>query len=238
MKTSGRGQELDSEPHFAPRLHELVAEFGSRYALSKASGIAVSTLQGYEAGSKPGLDALLSLARTGNVSLDWLMTGSGEKRPTGMIPGALLADVVMVDQYQPGTSIEIPMIIGRIPFSRQLLENKLGLQEPTHDTLIAIEATHNLAGIQRGDLVLIDRKQIGLIDDGLYLLKSPGLALREISVFPGEWVLVTAAESERGKKQSAKLSRNSLKMRRSELLGSRGHACKVVARAVFVQRII
>ncbi len=90
------------------------------------------------------------------------------------------------------------MIIGRIPFSRHVLENKIGLQEPTHDTLIAIEATHNLSGIQRGDLVLIDRKQIGLIDDGLYLVKSPGLALREISVFPGEWVMVTAAESGRG----------------------------------------
>jgi hypothetical protein len=51
MKISGRGQEPDSEAHFSPRLEELVAEFGSRYALSKASGIAVSTLQAYEAGS-------------------------------------------------------------------------------------------------------------------------------------------------------------------------------------------
>ncbi len=51
MKVAGRGQELDSESHFSPRLQELVAEFGSRYALSKAGGIAVSTLQAYEAGS-------------------------------------------------------------------------------------------------------------------------------------------------------------------------------------------
>ena len=180
----------------------------------------------------------MSLARTGNVSLDWLMTGRGEKRPAGMIPGALLADVVMVDRYQPGTSLNMPMIVGQIPFSRHVLENKIGLQEPTHDTLIAIEATQNLFGIRRGDLVLIDRKQIGLIDDGIYLLKSPGLALREISVFPREWVLVTAAETEREETKSAKVSRNSLKMRRSELLGSRGNASRVVGRAVLVQRMI
>src|SRR6266481_9764960 len=97
--------DRDTQPGFPERLQELIAEFGSRYALSKASTIAISTLQAYEAGSKPGLNALVSLARTGNVSLDWLLTGKGEKRPTGMLPGSLLADVIMVDQYQPGTSL-------------------------------------------------------------------------------------------------------------------------------------
>jgi len=44
-----------------------------------------------------------------------------------------------------------------------LLKNQLGLQEPTHRTLLAIEATQNLRGIQRGDLLLVDREQTGLI---------------------------------------------------------------------------
>ena len=58
--------------NFADRLRQLVREFGSRYALAKASGIAQSTLQSYEAGSKPGMEALVRLAQVGNVDLNWL----------------------------------------------------------------------------------------------------------------------------------------------------------------------
>ena len=68
---------------FAKRLGRLIKEFGSRYALANASGIPQSTLQGYEAGSKPGMDALTRLARVGNVDLNWLLNGAGEMRPAG-----------------------------------------------------------------------------------------------------------------------------------------------------------
>jgi transcriptional regulator with XRE-family HTH domain len=239
MTPSRRNQDRDPESDFPLRLQELIEEFRSRYALSKASGIAISTLQAYEAGSKPGLDALVSLARTGNVGLDWLLTGRGEKRPTGILPGVELTDVIMVDQYQPGTSLNIPTIVGHIPFSRHLLERKRGLEDPSHRTLLAIEATQNLAGIQRGDLVLIDRKQTGLIEDGVYLLNLPGLVLKEISVFPNNQVLVTGSETESKAKESAKPVRRSLKMQRSELLGDgRFGASKVVGRAVSIHRTI
>ena len=239
MTAAQRHQERDSESDFRPRLQELIAEFGSRYALAKASTIAISTLQAYEAGSKPGLNALVSLARTGNVSLDWLLTGKGEKRPTGMLPGSLLADVIMVDQYQPGTSLNMQMIVGQIPFSRHLLENRLGLQQATRETLLAIEASQNLCGIKRGDLVLVDRKQTGLIEDGVYLPNLPGLVLKEISVFPNNSVLVTGPETESETKGSGKAVRKSLKMRRSELLGDGGfRASKVVGRALSIDRTI
>jgi transcriptional regulator with XRE-family HTH domain len=239
MTATRRRQEPDSESDFRPRLQELILEFGSRYALAKASGIAISTLQAYEAGSKPGLDALVSLARTGNVGLDWLLTGKGEKRPSGTLPGNLLADVIMVDQYQPGTSLNMQMIVSQIPFSRHLLEKRLGLQEPTGKTLLAIEASQNLGGIKRGDLVLVDRQQSSLIEDGVYLLNLPGLVLKEISVFPNNSVLVTAPDTEAETNGSAKPVRKSLKMRRSQLLGDGGfRISKVVGRAVSIYRTI
>jgi hypothetical protein len=212
----------------------VIAEFGSRYALSKASGIAISTLQAHEAGSKPGLDALVALARTGNLSFDWLLTGKGEKRPSGLLSGASLADVVMVNQYQPGTSISMEMIVGQIPFSRHFLEQKRGLEDPTHRTLLAIEATQNLAGIHRRDLVLVDRNQSALIEDGVYLLNHPGLVLKEISIFPNDWVLVTSSVTESKHKESTKQLRASLKMRRSELQGDGLSTSKVIGRAVSI----
>jgi len=234
MSTARHNQDRDPESDFPRRLQELTEEFRSRYALSKASGIAVSTLQAYEAGSKPGLDALVSLARTGNVSLDWLLTGKGEKRPSGMLPGVALADVIMVDQYQPGTSINMEMIIGQIPFSRHFLEQERRLQDPNHQTLLAIEATQNLAGIQRGDLVLVDRNQSALIEDGVYMLNNPGLVLKEISIFPNGWLLVTGSEIASKTNGSEKPLRSSLKMRRNELEGDGRSTSKVIGRAVSI----
>jgi transcriptional regulator with XRE-family HTH domain len=234
MTPARRNHDRDPDSDFPRRLQDLIEEFRSRYALSKASGIAISTLQAYEAGSKPGLDALVSLARTGNVSLDWLLTGKGEKRPTGTLPGAQLADVIMVDQYQPGSAITMEMIVGQIPFSRHLLEQKCGLEGPTHRTLLVIEATQNLAGIQRGDLVLIDRKQTALIEDGVYLLNQPELVLKELSIFPNGWLLVTGSEIVSKSNGSEKPPRNSLKIRRSELEGNGRSTSKVIGRAVSI----
>ena len=238
-KPSGQNHDRGGKPNFPRRLQELAEEYGSRYALSKATGIAISTLQAYEAGSNPGLEALVSLARTANVTFDWLLTGLGEKRPVGIPSGATLADVIMVDQYRPGSSMTIPMIVGQVPFSRHLLENRLGLQQPSQKTLLAIEGRQSLSGIQRGDLVLVDRQQTALSEDGVYLFHLPGLVLKEISVFPNDLILMFGCEAEPKAKDSTKPVRRSLKMRRSELLGDgRYRTSKVVGRAVSVYRAI
>jgi len=230
-----RNQDKDPESDFPSRLQELMVEFGSRSALSRSSGIAISTLQAYEAGSKPGLEALVALARTANATLDWLLTGRGEKRPTGMITGASLANVILVDQYQPGTSLSLEMVVGQVAYSRHVLENTLGLKGFGKETLLVIEARQNLHGIQRGDLVLVDRKQTSLIEDGTYLLNLPGLVLKEISILPGDWVLVTGFPNESKLRRGTKVTQGSLKMRRSELLGDgRFHTSKVIGRAVLV----
>jgi hypothetical protein len=80
---------------------------------------------------------------------------------------------LMADQYELGTSLLIPTIINQIPFSRYMLENKLGLKGPTHDTLLVVEAAWDLYSVRRGDLVLIDQNQADLVRDGIYLLLSP-----------------------------------------------------------------
>ena len=126
------------------------------------------------------MDALLILARVANVDLTWLIIrGKGEMRPlVGLQPGALVKDSLIVDQYdlvmQP---YPWEMVICQIPFSRNFLESKLRLNEPTANTLLAVEAGWNLSRIVRGDLVLIDRKQATLARDGIYLLDFRGLEL-------------------------------------------------------------
>ncbi len=230
---------------FADRLAQLIAEYGSRYALSKASGIPVSTLQNYALGSKPGMDALATLARVGNIDATWLLTGRGHMRGAGQLPGAVLADVVMVDQYDPKWSLAIPRLVNEIPFSRRYLESTLHLDEPTHKSLIAIESVWDLFDIVRGDLLLIDRKQSTLAVDGLYLFNLPGFSLKGVfNRFQGKLRIVEprftrGSISNRPGRRARGEASDSYEIDRRELLGDgRQMASKVVGRAVWVGRAV
>jgi len=127
--------------------HERWPEFGSRYALAKASGIPVTTLQNYATGSRPGIDTLTTLARVANVDATWLLTGRGQMRGDGQQSGALLADVLLVDQHDPNASLIHPTILNQLPFSRHYLERTLGISEPTWQSLLAIAAPAELFDI-------------------------------------------------------------------------------------------
>jgi transcriptional regulator with XRE-family HTH domain len=230
---------------FADRFAQLITEFGSRYSLAKASGIPASTLQNYTLGSKPGIDALATLARVGNVDLTWLLTGQGRMRGTGQLPGAALADVVMVDQYDPKSSLQIPVIVSQIPFSRHYLESNLRLNDPNHDSLLAIESVWDLFDILRGDLLLVDLKQGSLIQDGAYLLNLPGFSLRGIYNRPSGKLSIVEPRSARGSNSnrpdpgSRAETADSYQLDRRELLGDGRHAVsKVVGRVVWVGRAI
>ena len=229
---------------FSERLKRITKEFGSRYALAKASGIPASTLQSYEAGSKPGMDALATLARVANVDINWLLSGKGEMRPAGLLPGVVLADVLMVDQYELGTSLAAEMVIGRIPFSRSFLETALGLKNPAPERLLMVEAGSNLFDINRGDLVLIDRGQANLGRDGVYLIDLPGVELRGIFRQPNGTVRVIGPDGQRRRSRSERDGYDSragasgevvMKLEQFVLSGRR---TKVVGRAVWISRAL
>jgi transcriptional regulator with XRE-family HTH domain len=230
---------------FARRLAQIIAEYGSRYALAKASGIPASTLQKYALGSKPGMDALVTLARVANVDLDWLLTGQGQMRGAGQLPGAALADVVMVDQYDLKSSLAIPVLVKQLPLSRTDLERTLHLNDPNPQTLLAIESAWDLLEVSRGDLLLIDRTQAGLTVDGIYLLDFPGFSLRGVFNRPQGKLGIVEPQPSRGLRSPANDHRSrrctypTYAIDRRELLGD-GRRVKspVVGRTVWVSRAI
>jgi hypothetical protein len=241
-RTTNRDTGPVPEESFSERLLLLTKEFGSRYALAKSSGIPSSTLQGYAAGAKPGMDALLTLARVGNVDLNWLLTGKGEMRPMGLQSGALLKDVMLVDQYELGTALSMQAIIGQVPVSRHLLETRLHLDEPSQTTLLAVEAASNLLTIRRGDLVLVDRKQANLARDGVYLMDFPGLELRGIFRRPDDKVDIISPQhglirSRQERHNASTRMPGSLAMSMGELLGI-GRRRQIIGRAVRIGRDI
>jgi transcriptional regulator with XRE-family HTH domain len=156
----GTDYMVTSMTTFAERFAILVDEFGIRYRLSKASRVPESTLQQYTQRTgnllPPRADILIKLARAANVSAEWLATGKGEMRPAGLMPGAELADVVMVELRDPSAALEMEQITAHLPFNRLWLQSRLGITDA--DQLMLIEADHQLPpAIKRGDLLLINR---------------------------------------------------------------------------------
>jgi hypothetical protein len=185
------------------------------------------------------MDALATLARVGNVDATWLLSGRGSMRGAGQLPGAVLADVVMVDQYDSKS-----LLVNELPLSRRYLEGTLHLSEPTHKSLMAIESVWDLSDISHGDLLLIDRNQANLTADGAYLFNLPGFALRGVFTRLQGKLRIVEPRSTRGSisnrhDRARGETSDSYEVDRRELLGfGRQVASKVVGRAVWVGRRI
>jgi transcriptional regulator with XRE-family HTH domain len=170
---------------FGDRFDLLVREFGSRYRLSKASGISESTLQQYARSRSdlpPRADILMKLARAANVSVEWLASGQGEMRPAGLLPGAAYASAIWVEVRGVHAALSAEEIKDFFPFSRNWLELRLGVTDG--ERLMALEAEEDLPpSIKGGDLLLVDRRVEKKVPgrDGIYILSvARGLAVRRI----------------------------------------------------------
>jgi transcriptional regulator with XRE-family HTH domain len=66
------------EGGFGSRLQLLLSKrFGTKASLAREAGISPSLVQKYIEGSEPGLSTVISIARAGSVSVEWLATGRG-----------------------------------------------------------------------------------------------------------------------------------------------------------------
>ena len=230
---------------FAERLDRVIKEFGSRYALAKATAIPASTLQSYAAGTKPGMGTLATLARVANIDVNWLLTGNGKMRPAGTLPGAALIDVLMVDQYKLGTALSSEIVVGQVPYSRHFLETRAEVREPSRTSLLVVEAGRDLSEIRRGDLVLVDREQANLGRDGVYLMDFPGIELRETpGGFASTMTLVkrdslVELNSQRERRGRGKIVLWASKGSTAQPVRiSMGPATKIIGRAVWISRTV
>lgn len=69
----------------------------SGLAFAQKCGFSDSLLRKYLAGSIPGADKLVAIARAGGVSVDWLATGEGPMRPEGREPAAPPLDEALLE---------------------------------------------------------------------------------------------------------------------------------------------
>lgn len=164
---------------FSARLRVEVQRKGGPKAVSEASGVPLSTLNTYLAGSaEPKITAVIRLARTLGLSVSdlldpasesWqpqsqtLRSGSQTEPEASLIP---MLDVIA--SAGPGFENEAPRQLEALPFPRSLLR-ELSVSEKDARFLVA-RGDSMLPSIQDGAIVLIDSSFQRAKDDGIYVV--------------------------------------------------------------------
>jgi len=177
----------DSDPGFIKRLEEIVDGFPSRAALAKAAGLPPSSLQSYLEGAEPTRPALVALARTAEVSLEWLADNRGYKKPHPPVPDGYTA-IPVYDIRKSGGYV-YPLVAAEAAYWIYLKLDLFSYPGMQPDKLFVVEALESQAPeIADGDLLVVDSswrtKFIGpspTIPPGNYLVsRQAKLAVREL----------------------------------------------------------
>lgn len=164
---------------FSARLKAEVGRFGGPKAFAQASGVPLSTLNTYLAGSaEPKITTVVRFARALGISVAELLSGLPGEQASGIqihSPGTEVpADSVPVSMLDlvasagPGVENSEPAVIQRMLFPRRLLA-ELGVK-PEHARLWTSKGDSMVPTIRDGALILVDTSYRRVKDDGVYMI--------------------------------------------------------------------
>lgn len=153
---------------------------------AKRCGISESLLRQYISGSVPGLDKAAQIARTAEVSLEWLAVGEGERKKCaigrdGVIEGC------------KGTAKDRHEVHGVdvLCFKEDWVhtELKAGYADLC---LFVVEGENMEPTLRPGDIILTDHRDTGPACDGIYILMIDGaLSVKRIQRLPDGTLRIT-----------------------------------------------
>jgi transcriptional regulator with XRE-family HTH domain len=136
-----REESPSRDPEFLARMEKLVTQAGSRAALARATGVAVTTLQNWLNGNtEPSRSSLLRLARAGQVAVGWLIEGRGPEL-AGAPPRSYI-EVVNYDLRKTGSLLRA--MIGTPAEKRLIYQPDITHLASIQGAVAAVVATSDL----------------------------------------------------------------------------------------------
>ncbi|MBA1443774.1 MAG: helix-turn-helix transcriptional regulator [Chromatiales bacterium] len=166
----------------ADRIKQCADMAGSGDALAQKAAIPRRTLETYLSGqSEPKTSRLVAIAKAADVSVEWLATGEGPKRPDeigeapaqyDLTPGADFALVPVYDVIASaghGAAIDQEQTVSQIAFRKDWLR----VEGLSAKGLAAISAHGDsmVPTIQPGALLLVDSTQRTISNDSIYIVR-------------------------------------------------------------------
>ncbi|HCA27793.1 MAG TPA: hypothetical protein DEP05_09205 [Betaproteobacteria bacterium] len=183
---------MDTKKKIADRIKQVIGE-GSVSAFARKAGIYESLLRQYVAGSMPGADKLVAIARAAHVNLEWLATGEGPMdappRPTlkvresaadyhGVETGAPAGYVVAAQPRVIDRSGEKDTLVGGqaldyLAFKADWVRTELGA-DPERLALVRAVGDAMAPTLSAGDLLLLDYSFDRIKQDAIYAIAVDG----------------------------------------------------------------
>lgn len=176
----------DFSAEFTKRLRELIADFDpkSDRAFARRAGIGPTNLQNYLNGALPRADKAAQIADATGVSIEWLITGRGEKYPRSSsvaAPGNAEADF----EFIPRLDIHASAGTGSLAVHEETVDflafrsewlRKVGIN-PQAARVLTARGDSMEPTIRDGDILLLDTSINRIIDNAIYVVVYSGLVL-------------------------------------------------------------
>lgn len=164
---------------FGGRLSVAIDRAGGATSMSKKAGVSSSVLRKWRAGqSEPSRVNLIKMAAAADVSIEWLVSGSGAISGSDRLEPAGMEDYAFVPLYDAqcsagaGSWNENSRVLTHLSFTRYSLR-KQGLT-PDHLSAIRIDGDSMEPVLNSGDTVLIDHTRTTIEGEGIYVLRFDG----------------------------------------------------------------
>lgn len=181
-ESSERTREIGS------RIAEVAERVGGKKRLAQLSGVSESQLYRYIAGqSQPTIEPVVAMARSADISLEWLATGRGAATAAGEgvaeAPPPYVADGTFVPvprlEVRVGDAADADLLQpGEYAFRLDWLSGHA--LDPAHLALIAAHGDAMAPLIGDGEVVLVDRRVPRVEREGVYVVALDGWLLPKI----------------------------------------------------------
>jgi len=198
--TDGSADIVTGDIGFANRMRELVSEHKSANFAATQWGIPNSLLRKYLSGTIPGLDRAARIAELAGVSLVWLATGKGAKRPASdrqfSLPGLEAPDLTLI----PRLDVEAAAGTGALAINEDAVSflafdtdwlRRRGIN-PKFAHVLTARGDSMEPTIRSGDVLLVDTSIDKIEDNGIYIVRVNGmLLLKRVHVKTGGLRLIS-----------------------------------------------
>ncbi|QSB02678.1 helix-turn-helix transcriptional regulator [Methylomonas sp. EFPC1] len=201
---------------FASRVSLLVDMAGGNSEFARKCDVSEGVVRKWKNGeSDPSRTRLVTIANAMNVSVNWLATGedpmcqpdSVTEKPNGYqvatrAPSSPDSDaycyIPLYDVYASaghGALIDGEQVIDKLPFKQEWLRGEMGLN-PDDCCLINVTGDSMEPLLHKKDVVMLDRSQTHVIEDGIYCLRLDGsLLIKRIQRVMGQKLKVISDNS-------------------------------------------
>jgi phage repressor protein C with HTH and peptisase S24 domain len=183
---------------FRSRLTQVIESFGSVVALATAVGVSDNAIYKWLSGrGQPSVTNLVTLARVGRVSVEWLATGSEAAHTAQAITRAVeQGDYIFMPRsrirFSSGREgmLRSDQVVDAIAFRATWVKRRLSM-EPRDLILIEVVGDSMAPTAEDSDLILANLAEPRFRQDGIYLLRNEdGLTVRRIQRRPDGKLLV------------------------------------------------